>query len=174
VALWPFGPLAFGLFLCLQRRMPYSAFEFGTMSVSMVLSGLILYYLKHLETIGCKCAMNYKRTYIIYFHIFSLAVGAANLLSGNAVTEYIAKSSFVIPYILASLVITNTVFTLQYVEELKKDNCDCSESVFRTMMYILSIISAVTWSLIILAGLMVGSLFLSVKDSMVKKIKSKK
>lgn len=142
----------------------------------MVLTGLILYYLKHLETIGCKCAMNYKRTYIIYFHIFSLALGAADLLSGNAVTEYIAKSSFAIRFIfvVASLAITNIVFTLQYVEELKKDNCDCSESVFRTMMYILSIISAVTWSLIILAGLMVGSLFLSVKDSMVKKIKSKK
>lgn len=156
--------------------MPYSAFQFGTMSVSMVLTGLILYYLKHLETIGCKCAMNYKRTYIMYFHIFSLVFGAANLLLGNGVSEYIAKSSFAIPFIfvVASLIITNIVFTLQYVEKLKKDNCDCSESVFRTMMYILSIISAVTWSLIILAGLMIGSLFLTVKDSMVKNIKSKK
>ena len=101
----------------------------------------------------------------MYFHIFSLAVGAANLLSGNGVSEYIAKSSFVMPIlsVLVLAIITNTVFTLQYVEELKKDNCDCSESVFRTMMYILSIISAVTWSLIILAGLMVGSLFLSSK-----------
>ena len=112
----------------------------------------------------------------MFYHIFGLAFGAANLLSGNGVAEYIAKSSFVMPIlsVLVLAIITNTVFTLQYVEELKKDNCDCSESVFRTMMYILSIISAVTWSLIILAGLMVGSLFLSVKDSMVKKIKSKK
>lgn len=101
----------------------------------------------------------------MFYHIFGLAFGAANLLSGNGVAEYIAKSSFVMPIlsVLVLAIITNTVFTLQYVEELKKDNCDCSESVFRTMMYILSIISAVTWSLIILAGLMVGSLFLSSK-----------
>lgn len=156
--------------------MPYSAFEFGTMSLSMVLTGSIVYYLKHLETIGCKCAMNYKRTYIMFFHIFGLAFGAANLLSGNGVAEYIAKSSFVMPIlsVLVLAIITNVVFTLQYVEELKKDNCDCSESVFRTMMYILSIISAAVWGLTILLGIIFGGLILSMPKIQVPTLKSSK
>jgi uncharacterized membrane-anchored protein len=156
--------------------MPYSAFEFGTMSLSMVLTGSIVYYLKHLETIGCKCAMNYKRTYIMSFHIFGLAFGAANLLSGNGVAEYIAKSSFVMPIlsVLVLAIITNIVFTLMYVEELKKDNCDCSESVFRTMMYILSIISAITWGLALLLGIIFGGLILSMPKIQVPTLKSSK
>ena len=156
--------------------MPYSAFEFGTMSFSMILTGSIVYYLKHLETIGCKCAMNYKRTYIMSFHIFNLAFGAASLLSGGKLPEYIAKSAYVLPIISVLLIaiITNIVFTLQYVEELKKDNCDCSESVFRTMMYVLSIISAVTWGLALLLGLMLGGLIMSLPKVPVPTLKSSK
>ena len=156
--------------------MPQTPFEIGTMLLSMVFTGSIVYYLKHLETIGCKCAMNYKRTYIMFFHIFGLAFGAANLLSGNGVAEYIAKSSFVMPIlsVLVLAVITNVVFTLMYVEELKKDNCDCSESVFRTMMYILSIISAITWGLVILLGIIVGGIILIDVNAHARSSKAKK
>ena len=157
--------------------MPYSSsYEFGIMSLSMVLSGLILYYLKNLETIGCKCAMNYKRTYIMFYTIFGLALGASNLLSGGRVTDYIAESSFAIPLVLVLGVaaITNLVFTLQYVEELKKDNCECSESVFRTMMYILSIIGAAVWGLTILLGLMLGFMVASMPMPKAPTLKSAK
>lgn len=112
----------------------------------------------------------------MFFHIFGLAFGAANLLSGNGVAEYIAKSSFVMPIlsVLVLAIITNVVFTLQYVEELKKDNCDCSESVFRTMMYILSIISAITWGLVILLGIIVGGIILIDVNAHAQHSKAKK
>ena len=53
-----------------------------------------------------------------------------------------------IPYMIAAIM--NLVFTIQYVDEMKKINCDCSESVFREMMYILAIINACVWALSIL------------------------
>ena len=46
--------------------------------------------------------------------------------------------------------LVNIVFTIQYVDEMQKINCDCSESVYRTMMYILAIINACVWGLSIL------------------------
>ena len=120
--------------------------------------------------------MNYKRTYIMSFHIFNLAFGAANLLTGNRVAEYIVGSRYATPVVLMVTVaiITNIVFTLMYVEELKKDNCECSESVFRTMMYILSIISAAVWGLTILLGLMFGGLIMSLPKVPVLTLKSSK
>ena len=156
--------------------MPYSAFEFGIMSLSMVMPALILYYLNKLETIGCKCAMNYKRTYIMHYTIFNLGFGAASLVSGGRLIDYIEKSSFAIPIILVLAVagITNIVFTLMYVEELKKDNCECSESVFRTMMYILSIIGAVVWGLVIVLLLMLGYMVGSLRDIQVPTLKNSK
>ena len=156
--------------------MPLTPFEVGTRVVGMGFAGAIIYYLKQLETIGCKCAMNYKRTYIMSYHIFALVIGSATLLSGDKILEYIAKSSLAIPVILLLTVaaITNVVFTLMYVEELKKDNCECSESVFRTMMYILSIINAVTLGLFLLLLLMMGGLIMSLPEIKVPTLKSSK
>ena len=142
----------------------------------MVIPVLIIYYLKNLETIGCKCAMNYKRTYIMYYTIFNVVFGLSNLLSGGRVNDYIIKSPYGVPIVsvLAAAVITNIVFTLMYIEELKKDNCECSESVFRTMMYILSIIAAAVWGLTLVFGLMLGGLIASMPMPKVPTLKGKK
>jgi hypothetical protein len=159
--------------------MPLTPFQIGTQVLGMGFAGAIIYYLKQLETIGCKCSMNYKRTYIMYYHIFSIAVGFITLLSGISggnIAEYIAKTSFAIPLIvlLTTAGITNVVFTLMYVEELKKDNCECSESVFRTMMYILSIIAVVTWVLILLLGIALGGVIMSMPKIQIPTLKSGK
>jgi hypothetical protein len=156
--------------------MPLTPFEIGTQIGGLTVAGLSLYYLKHLETIGCKCSMNYKRTYIMFYHIFGLVFGSAQLLSGGKLAEYIVESRYAIPFvsILAVAAITNIVFTLMYIEELKKDNCECSESVFRTMMYILSIIGAVTWGLALLLGLIFGGLIMSMPKIKVPTLQNSK
>jgi hypothetical protein len=152
--------------------MPLTPFKIVTRISGIIVAGLSLYYLKNLETIGCKCAMNYKRTYIMSFHIFSLTFAAASLLSGNRVAEYIKSSSYAVPIVLGLVVaaITNIVFTLMYIEELKKDNCECSESVFRTMMYILSIISAAMWGLILIGAIILYELAISMPKAPTLKI----
>jgi len=61
-----------------------------------------------------------------------------------------------------------------YIEELKKDNCECSESVFRTMMYILSILAAALWGLILFFGLMLGGIIMNKPMSIAPMLKNAK
>lgn len=113
--------------------------------ISIILSSLIIYYLKNLETIGCACAMDYKRTYIMSFQIFIIFIG---LLGVFINLDRLYKNN-VVHLIFMLISITNYVFTIQYVHQMKKENCNCSESVYRTMMYILSIIYLLTIALIL-------------------------
>ena len=44
-----------------------------------------------------------------------------------------------VPYAIAGIV--NLFMTISYIDEMKKINCNCSESIFRTLMYILAILN---------------------------------
>ena len=109
---------------------------------------LIIYYLKTLETIGCKCALTFKHDYIFIFTCIALSLGFLNVFFSDVRMIKMFMLIISIPYVIAAIV--NLVFTIQYVDEMAKINCDCSESVFRTMMYILAIINACVWGLSIL------------------------
>ena len=109
---------------------------------------LIIYYLKNLETIGCKCALNFKHDYIFYYTCFALAIGISNIIFGTFPAMRMFMLFIIFPYAIAGL--ANLIFTIQYVDELKKINCDCSVSVFRTMMFILAILSICIWGLSLL------------------------
>jgi hypothetical protein len=121
-------------------------------SISLIIgclfSILIIYYLKNLETIGCKCALNFKHDFIFIFSCIALSIGFLNILFSGFRMFKIFMLIIFIPYMIAAIM--NLVFTIQYVDEMKKINCDCSESVFREMMYILAIINACVWALSIL------------------------
>jgi hypothetical protein len=116
--------------------------------IGCVISVLIIYYLKNLETIGCKCALNFKHQYIFIFTCIALLIGVLNILFSSIHMFKMFMLIISIPYFIAAIV--NLVFTIQYVDEMKKINCECSESVYRTMMYILAIINACVWSLSLL------------------------
>jgi hypothetical protein len=119
-----------------------------TLIIGCVISGLIIYYLKNLETIGCKCALNFKHQYIFIFTCIALLIGVLNILFRSIHMFKMFMLIISIPYFIAAIV--NLVFTIQYVDEMKQINCNCSESVYRTMMYILAIINACVWSLSLL------------------------
>ena len=122
-------------------------------AIGITLSSLIIYYLNNLKTIGCECALNFKRDYIMYysmvsilFNIVSFAVGVPNIL-----LYYIRYPIlYTIPAILFTAAVVNMVFIFQYVEEMKKINCECSESVYRDMMFVLAILQAISIGLIVL------------------------
>ena len=116
--------------------MPRTPLHNAFIGIGIVLSSLIIYYLKNLETIGCACAMDYKRTYILFYHVLSIFIG----ISGVFINLDILTKNNVVQLIFMAISSTNYVFTIQYVQQMKKENCNCSESVYRTMMYILSII----------------------------------
>jgi len=114
--------------------MQYISLIFGCL-----LCILIIYYLKNLETIGCKCALNFKHDYIFYYTCFALGIGLTNILFGTFAPIRMFMMIILVPYAIAGIV--NLFMTLSYIDEMKKINCECSESIFRTMMYILAILN---------------------------------
>ena len=79
------------------------------------------------------------------FQIFIIFIGLLGVFI-NLDTLY---KNNVINLIFMVISITNYVFTIQYVQQMKKENCNCSESVYRTMMYIFSIIYLLTIALLL-------------------------
>ena len=113
--------------------------------LGVLINVIIIYYLYNLTQIGCTCAMNYKRTYILCYTIFII-------ISGIIVLIFHPKSIFMVygalPLIILGII--NIIYTIQYVDDLKITNCACSESIIRTMMYILAYINALSYSIVLL------------------------
>ena len=115
---------------------------------NVIIASLIIYYLKRLETIHCNCALNYKHNYILYFTSINLLFALTNFAFGKVFFVQMLLTFVSIPLVIAAIV--NIIFTIQYVNELKRDNCACSESIYREIMYILAIINACTILLLVL------------------------
>jgi hypothetical protein len=133
--------------------------SYGMLTISIFLAILIIYYLKRLETINCNCALNFKRNYILGFTSLSLLLSISNLLFREYKHFINFKLLIYIPWVIA--IITNVIFTIQYVNELKKIKCECSESVAREIMYILAILRAIV---MILALLIMVIIFIQSPD----------
>lgn len=122
--------------------------------LTMSLQACIIYYLNNLQKIGCECAINYKQRYIFGYAIFSLLLGFSNLFT-DKVRKFAEKTPAILILLLGASIL-NIVFTLLYIDEVKKANCDCSESVFRDMMFVLSIIQACAYGFLFLSAVFVA------------------
>lgn len=100
----------------------------------------VLVYLFRLESIGCKCAMDWRRTYVIAYLIVSIVYSAFVWF----LTYRFSKSALIgadsrIPAItlgVLSLVmliagILYIVFGMQYISRLREEKCECSDDVAR-------------------------------------------
>jgi hypothetical protein len=115
---------------------------------NIIVFSFIIYYLKQLETIGCKCALNFKHDYIFYFTIISLCYSIINVLGGHISIVKIARLIVGIPLFIGGII--NIIFTIQYINDLREKKCECSESIIREGMYILAIINLCTMILLII------------------------
>jgi len=115
---------------------------------NVIIASCIIYYLKRLETINCKCALNFKHQYIFYFTCINLFFALINFAFGTISIIRFVMLFVSIPLVIAAII--NIVYTIQYVNELKKNDCACSESFYRELMYILAIINACAWIILIL------------------------
>lgn len=124
------------------------------LSVFMIVVYIIfLQYLFKLERIGCECAMDWRRHYIIFFFILNVIVMSFTLTMGPYAT-------YPVQLVLSLLNILNIVFMVQYTHRLKVEKCECSASQTREIMYYYSIISAVILVLVfIIAILKVANLY---------------
>jgi hypothetical protein len=66
---------------------------------------------------------------------------------------------YLVFFLIAIAAIVNVAFTIEFVNDMKRENCACSDSVFKDIMYIIAIIQAVTWSILGLVILITGGLF---------------
>jgi hypothetical protein len=100
---------------------------------NLFIGGTIIYYLNHLEKIGCKCSLTFQRNYIYYYTISFFIINLLNIFFYNI---------FILPIQIILLLagIINIVYTIEYVEDMKKQNCKCSESMIRDLMFIIAIL----------------------------------
>lgn len=105
----------------------------------LIIQILIIHYLFRLEKIGCKCAMDWRRSYIIFFLFFSILYAVSVL--------FIDRNTIpVVQTLMTVLGLLNVVLTLQYVHKLKKEKCECSESIYREIMSVVAIFNAILYS----------------------------
>jgi hypothetical protein len=124
-------------------------------TVVLTLNILVIIYLNDLEKKGCKCAMDFRRVYILGFTIAMVVLGGINLFFGPAYRRFLLSLGAVFGglYGLAVLGagITNVVFVFQYIADLKAKKCECSESVYRDIMYGLAIFNSVAYGFMLFA-----------------------
>jgi hypothetical protein len=123
---------------------------------------MIIYYLYSLKQLGCQCSLTAKRNYILGFNSFLIAYSLFTIGMGGAngvVSLYIKYPWLCLIFFLLVIgSVINVAFTIEFVNDMKREKCACSDSVFKDIMYILSIIQAVTWSILGLIILVMGGL----------------
>lgn len=107
---------------------------------------VFLVYLFKLEKIGCDCALNWRRNYMITFMIFALSTNFISIIVPSL------RLNVVFVIISAVLSLMFLIVTIQYVQKLKSDKCDCSKDLTREIMFYYS------WIMLVLFWLSVAIL----------------
>lgn len=105
--------------------------------IASIAYAFILYYLFKLEKIGCACALDWRRSFIMGFLVLAIIVMFVPL--GKNPT----KLTIIFVTLFTLLAIGNAIITIQYVNYLKKEKCECSKSEARNVMQIVAIIQLV-------------------------------
>jgi hypothetical protein len=132
----------------------------------IVLQLLILRYVVNLERTGCACASNWRRDYIVAYLTVTILVAIVSFIllasTGKTKTVQIPMIPSLILFVLGWLYV---IFVLQYVDKLRRDKCDCSESVFRVIMETMAIINALLIVVSLLISIMAVVVLIVKKSS---------
>jgi len=109
--------------------------------INIFISGAILYYLYYLDKLDCKCSLTFQRKYIYYYTILIFIINASSIFFQK---KLIQITSIILPFSIVLLIagIINIIYTFEYINDMKKTNCKCSESIIRDLMFILSVIQS--------------------------------
>lgn len=117
--------------------------------IIVAIDGLIIHYLLRLESIGCECAMDWRRYYIIGYFVLSILSTIGIMFMDKKQMPFI-QSFMIVAGVL------NAVFVLQYVHKLKKEKCECSNSVIKEIMTIIAIVMLILYVLVFLYVVITG------------------
>lgn len=131
----------------------------------LILNVFVVVYLNNLETIGCKCAMDFRRTYIMTYTIISLLNIVLYPIFRYLVVTMDSKVISIVLYawsiIMTLAGLLNIVFAVQYIHRLREEKCACSKSVVRDVW---EVTIYITIALIILAFLNLIYLLITTRD----------
>ena len=115
--------------------------------IQVFLFGYILASIYKLEASGCKCAPDWRRTYILVYSAFAVvvAVGELILLTSNWKVALGVRSMLNLVTILALIVFTYCAIT--YANRLKTEKCRCSSDLTNEVLYLVGLINAAVLSL---------------------------
>jgi len=112
--------------------------------LSLVLVALniyILVYLFRLESIGCECAMDFRRTYAIAYLIVSIVYSlvVAVLMHVFNRPETIVPAGSKVPGVTLGVIslvmliagVLYVIFGVQYITRLRDEKCECSQDLAR-------------------------------------------
>lgn len=109
--------------------------------INLFISGTIMYYLYYLEKINCKCSLTFQRNYIYYYTIIIFIINAVTIFFQKTLKE-LALVILPISIMLLIAGIVNIIYTFEYVNDMKKENCKCSDSIIKDLMFILAILQS--------------------------------
>jgi hypothetical protein len=95
---------------------------------------VMLHYINQLETIGCVCAMDWRRSFIKYYIIFLIVflfATACDLCRNLDFGPIVFTINFIISMIFVFIV-------YQYIHDLKVNLCTCSVGILRDMLEIIN------------------------------------
>lgn len=115
------------------------AFALGFITLQM----LIIKYLMDLEQLGCECSMDWRRNYIIYFLFVAVVFGGSTVFLDVKFPPIVQTAMFV-------MAVLNAIYAIQYIYRLKKEKCECSESVYREILYVIAILNAIMYFFMLL------------------------
>jgi hypothetical protein len=109
--------------------------------INLFISGTILYYLYYLEKINCKCSLTFQRNYIYYYTIIIFVINAVTIFFQKKLKE---MALVILPISIMLLIagLVNIIYTFEYVNDMKKQNCKCSDSIVKDLMFIVAVLQS--------------------------------
>jgi hypothetical protein len=118
--------------------------------INLFIGGTIIYYLQYLENIDCKCSLTFQRNYIYYYTITIFIFNLISIFFQDKLKNLNFKFLLFLPIVIVIAGIINIVYTIEYVNDMKKQNCQCSESFIRDLMFIIAILQISAFVIVII------------------------
>lgn len=104
----------------------------------------LLLYLYNLKRMGCECAMDWRRTFMMVYIAAGVALGVLQMFDLNIQ----ASATLSVMFVLLSLF--NIYVVLSYIQHLDEIKCKCSESMERLVLRVIALFNLVVYALITL------------------------
>jgi hypothetical protein len=160
----PYGPAAYAATAPPPSTMAVNVIVSMMFFAGLLLQTYLLGYLVRLERIGCACATDWRRSYMMWFFAASIVLNVANvslLLSSGGRSTLLALAWPVGPtaaLLVFAATVVYIVCALQYTARLRREKCACSEAAARDVMEVLAVLQSVMLGLGVLMSALTAAM----------------